>query len=206
MTLRPLGPPELVPGDPGPWSVVTQVFHHAGRPGRRRAPLPAGLMLAPPPDVGRALAGLGPERAPAGSGPGRLVAAAREPAHALAVDGSGEVLRGVSPYVRRAWSLPDLAPGPEERLGDDPALGLPEATPAALLAESQPAPIAEAPGGGLAALLVREGRMSVIALVRPEDGALVRWIRGPRAAAWSPDGTLLALGGEWGVLLLAASA
>lgn len=159
-------------------------------------------MLAPPPDVGLALAGLGTSATPAGAGAGRLVAAAREPAFALAFDPSGDVLRGVSPYVRRAWSLPDLIPGPEEHPGDDPAAALPDPAPAALLAEDPPAPIAEAPGGGLAALLVREGRMSVVALVRPSDRALVRWIRGARAAAWSPDGALLAVGGEWGVILL----
>ena len=32
----------------------------------------------------------------------------------------------------------------------------------------------------------------------------MRWVRGVRAAAWSPDGLRLALGGTWGVLLAQA--
>jgi hypothetical protein len=203
VTLRPLGPPSFITDDPGPWSVVTHVFHQAGRPGRRRPQPPTGLTLAPPPSVPLELAGLAEGPAPAGAGRARLVAAAREPAFGLWWDASGDVLRGVSPYVLRSWSLPDLAPGPEERPGDDPAAGLPEPVPAAGLAEAAPPPLAEAPGGALRALHVREGRMSAVALVREPDGALVRWIRGARAAAWSPDGALLAVGGEWGVMLLA---
>ena len=67
------------------------------------------------------------------------------------------------------------------------------------------AAVATAPGGAVVAVHTREGRSDVIALVRPDDRALVRWVRGARAAAWSPDGTMLALGGPWGVMLARAA-
>ena len=54
-----------------------------------------------------------------------MIAAAREPALSLDFDPGGGVLRGVSPYVIRAWSVPDLALASEERPGEDPAAGLP---------------------------------------------------------------------------------
>jgi hypothetical protein len=139
----------------------------------------------------------------AGAGVVRVVAAAREPAFSLVVDPEGDILRGVSPYVRRAWSLPDLIPELEERPGDDPAADVPDPAPAATLGHELPAPIAEAPGRELIAVAVREARFNVVAIVRRSDGGVVRWIRGARSAAWSGDGRLLAVGGEWGVLLMA---
>ena len=53
----------------------------------------------------------------------------------------------------------------------------------------------------MTAVYTREGRLDVIALVRESDRAIVRWVRGARAAAWSADGRYFALGGPWGVVL-----
>jgi hypothetical protein len=160
-------------------------------------------MLSPPPDIGRPLAGIDPDARVAGLGPVTVVAAAREPALSLGFDAEGGLLRGVSPYVTRAWSLPDLRQVSEERPADDPATSLPGPLDALALGEVELAGIA-APGGGVTAVYTREGRLDVIALVRESDRAIVRWVRGARAAAWSADGAHLALGGPWGVVLARA--
>ena len=196
MSTKPLGPPPIIADDPGPWSVVSMVFAQAGRPGRRRPQPPMGLMLSPAPDFG-GLDPVGLDEASAIAGIGRVVvvAAAREPAFALAFE--DDVLRGVSPYVSRAWAVPALTLSAEERPPEDPAAALPE--PVAPPEVVGSAPIAVAPDGAATAHHTREGRHDVVAVV--VDGAIVRWVRGARAAAWSPDGTHFALGGPWGVLL-----
>ncbi len=203
MSTRPLPPPDFLRDDPGPWSVVSSVFSQAGRPGRRRPQPPTGLMLSPPPDVGLTLAGIDPASPVAGVGGITIVAAAREPALALAFEDGGDVLRGASTGVVRAWSVPDLKVVEEERPAEDPAAAIPaQVHPASLGDGDLPGAVAD-PTGAVTAVFTREGRFDVFAILR-DDRSVVRWVRGVRAAAWSPDGDRLALGGTWGVLLAQA--
>jgi len=62
-----------------------------------------------------------------------------------------------------------------------------------------------APDGLHIGVHTREPRAEVITILRTADHAVVRWIRGARAVAWSDDGRLMAVGGEWGVLLAEAA-
>lgn len=200
MTTQPLGPPPILTDDPGPWSVISTTFAWHGGPGRRRALPPMGLMISPAPDVGLPLAGLGRAGGPAGVGDLEVIAGAREPAFTLRFEGEGR-LEGVSPYVVRAWEVPALGLIREDRPGDDPTVDLPEAPPAASLDQADLGAAVVAPGGEYLGVHLREPRADVVAIVRRTDRALVRWVRGARAVAWSPDGTLIALGGPWGVIL-----
>jgi len=206
MLARPGGmpPPEVVPDDPGPWSIVSQLRRkasRAARPDKRRKPPPHGLLLSRPPQVSLPMPGLVEHSTLAGAGPARVVAAGREPAFKLWFDDEQRLLRGISPYVERAWSVPDMRSQPEHRPGDDPTTGLePPLELSELTGELRGAVLS--PGGELAAVTVRDGSALAVALIRPDDRALVRWIVGARAAAWSGDGGMLAVGGEFGVLLL----
>jgi hypothetical protein len=202
MSTRPLPPPPIVPDDPGPWSVVSHVRQTlAHRPDRRRAPTPTGLLIASPPNVDVPIAGLDPDAALAGAGRIRLVAAAREAARWLSVDDDGAALVGISPGVRRRWTLPDLRLQDEQRPDEDPAAGLPDPLPVAELATADLDAAVHAPGGEVAALAVTTGRAPALALLRVADRGLVRWIAGAHAGAWTPDGAALVVGGDWGVAL-----
>ena len=85
-----------------------------------------------------------------------------------------------------------------------PIIGRHDDDPASLAADEIVA-LAAAAGGAVVAVHTREGRFDVVALIRADDRSLVRWIRGARAAAWSPDGARLALEGPWGVMLAEAA-
>jgi hypothetical protein len=61
-----------------------------------------------------------------------------------------------------------------------------------------------APGGTVAAMpVVESARVSSLAIVRTDDRSLCRLIRWARCGAWSADGKILVIGGEWGLLALA---
>ncbi|HSJ73094.1 MAG TPA: hypothetical protein VK904_02160, partial [Miltoncostaeaceae bacterium] len=98
-----------------------------------------------------------------------------------------------------------LATASEKRPGPDPAADLPAALDPVSLVHDEITAVAASPGGAVVAVHTREGRADVVAILRTDDRSLVRWIRGARAAAWSPDGALLALGGPWGVMLAEAA-
>jgi len=206
MSTRPLPPQPVVADDPGPWSGILDVLQRRGvRPGRRRAEPPNGLMLMPPPQqTSVRLAGLDPSLGIAGAGPVRTIAAAREPALSLSTTPEGNV-EGVSLGVRRVWSLPDLRVVSEARPEVDPAADLPGPVLLSDITEGELPPAAVlAPGGAVVAVpVIESARVSSLAIVRIEDRSVCRLIRWARSAAWAPDGKILVVGGDWGLLALA---
>ena len=203
MSTRPLQPPPFVPEDPGPWSGVLEVLQRrGGLPGRRRAEPPNGLMISPTPRTSLALEGLEPEPTLAGTGPVRVVTAAREPALRLWTVPGG--VAGVSRMVRRSWAVPGLTVTDEERPQEDPAASLSADPVIDTLAEGDlPEAAVLAPGGAYAAVGVLEPpRYNGLAIIRVSDRAIIRYIRFARCAAWSEDGSTLVVGGEWGLLAL----
>jgi hypothetical protein len=208
MSTRGIPAPTFVPDDPGPWSDVLEVMQRrAVSPGHRRAEPPNGLMLTPPPRTGLVLVGLDPEVSMAGIAPSRVVAAARHPALHIGIEPDGITISGVSRMVRRTWALPGLTMVTETRPDADPAADLPAPTPLESLGEDDlPDSAIVAPGGTHAAVMVAEPRPNGIAIgiaiVRVGDRGLVRYLRGARSAAWTPDGATFVIGGDWGLLAL----
>ncbi|MCC6832300.1 MAG: hypothetical protein IT200_13215 [Thermoleophilia bacterium] len=203
MSTRPLQPPPVVPDDPGPWSGVLEVLQRrGGLPGRRRAEPPNGLMISPPPRTALTLAGLETGSSVAGTGPVRVVTGAREPALRLATVPGG--VTGVSRMVRRTWAVPGLSVSAEERPQEDPAGGLEADALIDDLAQGDlPANAVRSPDGAYAAVgVVEPPRYNGLAIVRVADRAVVRFIRFARCGAWSEDGEILVVGGEWGLLAL----
>jgi len=199
-----LPPPLVSPDDAGPWSIASPVRHaqalSAQGRARRRPQPPFGLVALPPPRVVLTLAGLDPSSRLAGVAPVRVVAAAREGARWLSFDGDGGALRAVASHARRSWGLPGLAPWPEERDGTDPSADLPVPVEPGDLDGPLP-DAAVAPGAEFFAVGVRDGRTTALAIVRREPRELVRWVAGARCAAWNADGSQIAIGGDWGVIL-----
>ena len=203
---RELAPPAVSPDDAGPWSIVSPVRHQQAAAARvrvrRLAEPPFGFVSLPPPRVAIPLAGLDPSSTLAGVGTIRVIAAAREAAHSLAFDEDGNTLRAVAPHARRSWALPGMERFPEQRDGTDPAAGLPAPVDPARLGEDLSEAVV-APGGEVVAVAVRDGRATAVAVVGRESKELIRWLAGARAAAWNADGSLFAVGGDWGVILCA---
>lgn len=206
MSTRPLGPPPVVPEDPGPWAGVLEVLQRrGGLPGRRRAEPPNGLMISPPPRTALALEGSDPAVAVAGVRAVRVVAAAREPAVRLDLSADGTEVAGVSRMVARRWSAEDLSLAGEDRPAADPAAGVPEPVWIDDLAEGDLPPAARlSPDGAYAVVpVVEPPRYGAVAVIRVADRAVVRYIRFARCGVWTADGSRLVIGGEWGLLMLA---
>lgn len=200
---------ELLVADPGPWSIVSfvreaQGAQIMGRGGSRKA-TSAGLLSDIVPDVPMERPGLDASLETVGGGLIRLVSVVRgEGARRLYFEENSTVLRGVAPRVIRRYSVPDLTPGPHEYPDEDPGKGIALPQPPYALAEPVEGEVT-APSGRLAAAPIKDGRLFGLAFVRLPERTLVRFIGGAACAAWSDDGSLLAIGGDWGVILAEAA-
>ncbi len=196
--------PDLIPNDAGAWSIIsfareTQGAQLIGRGGRRRQ-TSAALLSDFAPEIPLDRPGLDESLGVTGGGLIRLIAMHREGARSLYFDDDGATLRGIHKRVIRRWSVPDLRVGAHEYPETDPAAALaPPAAPSDLLA---PVPgEVVAPGGRLSATPVKYGRLFGVAFIRLPERTLVRFIGGAACAAWTDDGRLLAVGGDWGIIL-----
>ena len=205
-TRRNANVPAFIVDDPGSWGMIAQVQRaiggQMGAHHRRHVPIP-GILMMPQRIVPIPVSGLSvTESNPVGVGRLKVVAALSEPSDRLRFSDDGKTLFGESPRAKRSWAFPALTPAPvvaEEQAPVPVPPGL------AVLAEDLGDLPIIAPGGDYAAMIVRDGRLPAFAMLRlgdgPETRELVRWITGVTAAAWSPDGRILALAGDWGLLI-----
>jgi hypothetical protein len=103
------------------------------------------------------------------------------------------------------WALPELRVVSETRPDDDPAADLPGPVLLSDIIEGElPVTAVLAPGGAVAAVpVIESARVSSLAIVRTDDRSVCRLIRWARCATWAPDGKILVVGGDWGLLALA---
>jgi hypothetical protein len=196
--------PELIPNDAGPWSIVSyareaQGAQLIGRGGRRRE-TSAALLSDFVPEIPIDRPGLDESLGVAGGGSIRLIASNREGARGLYFEDDDKTLRGIHKNVLRRWSVPDLAVGTHDYPETDPAAALAAPAHPSMLAEPVEGEIV-APGGRLSAAPVKLARLFGVAFVRLPERTLVRFIGGAACAAWTSDGQMLAIGGDWGVML-----
>ncbi len=198
--------PPFIAGDPGSWGMIAQVQRaiggQMGAHHRRHVPIP-GILMMPQRIVPIPVSGLSmSESTPVGVGRLKVVAALPDSSDRLRFSEDGKTLYGESPRAKRSWTFPALTPAPviaEEQ----PPVAVPPGL--AILADDLGDLPIVAPGGQYAAMIVRDGRLPALAMVRlasgPQAREMVRWITGVAAAAWSPDGRILALAGDWGLLI-----
>ncbi len=195
---------DLIPDDPGPWSIVSfaresQGAQLIGQGGRRR-PTPAALLSDTSPEIPLDRPGLDESLGVAGAGAIRLIAMHREGARSLQFTEDDTALRGIHRRVIRRWTVPGLVPGSHDYPESDPVAELaPPAHPADMVTAVAGEVIA--PGGRLSAAPVKYGRLFGVAFVRLPERTLVRFIGGAACAAWTADGQMLAVGGDWGIIL-----
>ena len=203
MSTKPLGPPAIIADDPGPWSVVSSVFAQAGRPGRRRPPAADGAhALARRRRSSWRSGGLDPASPVAGVGPVRVVAAAREPAFRLEIDAGRRHAARRQPVRGARLVHPGPHPDAEERPPEDPTASLPPAVPPdEALREGAPSRSRRRPAARSSRSTRARGATTSWRSSGSRTATVVRWIRAARAAAWTPDGRHIAIGGPWGVLL-----
>ena len=109
-------------------------------------------------------------------------------------------IEAIGPLVIRTWTLERLVQPEEQRPDHDPAAILTPPVEIADLTGDLPNPI-HSPDGSLLSTAVRERGGVALAVLRAEDRAVVRWARGAISAAWSSDGQMFAMGGDWGAAI-----
>lgn len=200
--------PELIPDDPGAWSIVSYVRESQGAQligrGGRRVATAAALLTDTAPEVTVPRPGLDASIAVAGAGRIRLVGVSREGARRLTFEEGDTLLRGVHMRVIRRFTVPDLVPGPHDYPEADPAAELPPPAHPAELAEPVPGEVV-APGGLVSAAPIKYGRLFGLVIMRTADRAVLRFIGGAACAAWTADAQTLAFGGDWGVMVARAA-
>ena len=192
---------EVLKDDPGPWSVAAPVYQgRMGRPDRRRAVPPAGLMLSPPPEIDLKLVGLDDDPTVAGAGRMEIFGGLRESCRIMRfIDGDAKI-EAIGPLVIRTWTIERLVQAEEERPEEDPATVLTPPVEVEELGGDLPNAV-HSPEGSLLATAVRERGGVALAVLRADDRAVVRWVRGAISAAWSSDGQMFAIGGDWGAAI-----
>jgi hypothetical protein len=155
------------------------------------------LVLSPPPQVPVEVVGIDPTATVAGAGRIQVFGGLRESARALRFIENDAKLEAIGPRLIRIWTLDDLAYPEEVRPEADPSADIAAPAPLEALTGELPTTMVS-PDGSLVALPVRERGGVALAIVRASDHAVVRWVRGALSAAWSQDGKMLAIGGDWG--------
>jgi hypothetical protein len=146
------------------------------------------------------LAGIDPEATVAGAGRIEVFGGLRESARAMRFIENDTKVEAIGPLVIRTWTLDDLAYAEEVRPDEDPAAGIAAPVAPEELRGELPA-ATSSPDGSLLAMPARERGGVALAILRAEDRAVVRWVRGALSAAWSNDGKMIAIGGDWGAVV-----